>query len=57
MEIRTVDEKPGLPPHGCGDELNENFGLCYMNLDGTCPLRSCSYYDPKLDSTAPQGER
>ena len=30
------------PPHGCGD--SEDGPLCFMDLDGTCPVRTCSYY-------------
>lgn len=54
FRLLTESEKYGLyaeaarshvaPPHGCGD--SGDHMLCHMDLDGTCPLKTCSYYAP-----------
>lgn len=43
------------PPHGCGDR--ERGSLCHMDLDGSCPLSTCTYYKapPSSRATTPAG--
>jgi hypothetical protein len=43
-----------VPPHGCG--ATHDGPLCHMNLDGTCPVKSCAYYvPPPKDASASKG--
>lgn len=43
--------RSSIPPHGCGDAVSGP--LCAMNLDGSCPRMSCSYYRAPVSAIAP----